>query len=59
MARSTDGSGSSYRTPRWVKISGIVAALVVVVLLVAMLSGGQHGPWQHAAPAHQAVDPGQ
>jgi hypothetical protein len=35
-------------TPRWVKVSGIVV-LVLVLLVVAVLvaSGGQHGPGRH------------
>ncbi|MFP8958981.1 hypothetical protein ACLIYP_00110 [Streptomyces nanhaiensis] len=34
--------------PRWVKVSGIVAAvLVALVVLVMLLSGGEHGPGRH------------
>jgi hypothetical protein len=34
--------------PRWAKISGIVAAVVTVLLVAAMLlGGGQHGPARH------------
>ncbi len=34
--------------PRWVKLLGIGAAVVVIVLVVAMLLvGGQHGPGMH------------
>ena len=34
--------------PRWVKLLGVVAALVLVVLVVTMLLvGGQHGPGLH------------
>jgi hypothetical protein len=34
--------------PRWVKVSGIVAALIVVLLVAVMLlSGGEHGPGRH------------
>ena len=37
--------------PRWVKIAGIVA-LVVIVLAVAaaLLLGGEHGPGRHMSP---------
>jgi len=41
---------STYRTPRWVKVLGIIVivlALLVVVVLVTGL-GGEHGPGRHA-----------
>jgi hypothetical protein len=45
--------------PRWVKVSGIVAAVVVaVVLLVMALIGGEHGPGRHmtsGAGEHSSV----
>ncbi len=41
--------------PRWVKASGIVIALFVMVLAAIMLvSGGDHGPSRHA-PGHQST----
>jgi hypothetical protein len=33
--------------PRWVKISGIVVAILVAALFVAMLLGVNHGPGRH------------
>ena len=34
--------------PRWVKVSGLVAAgLVVAVVLMLALGGGEHGPGRH------------
>ena len=34
--------------PRWVKVSGIVAiVLAVVVVAVLLLSDGEHGPGRH------------
>jgi hypothetical protein len=41
------GSGSSYRTPLWVKAFGIVAFILVVMVGIMLLSGGQHGPGMH------------
>ena len=40
---------SSYRTPRWVKVFGIVAlALILVAFLVLATGiGGEHGPGRH------------
>jgi hypothetical protein len=37
-------------TPRWVKMSALVVAVLVVALVIAMLlAGGEHGPGRHAA----------
>lgn len=42
--------------PRWVLISLIVLGVLVVVLVVAMLAGGNHGPGRHmGAPAPGSV----
>lgn len=41
--------------PRWVKISLAVAAVVVLVVLVALLSGGQHGPGRHLSAPHMGT----
>jgi hypothetical protein len=39
---STDG------TPRWVKVSGIVALLLaLVVAVILLIGGGEHGPSRH------------
>ena len=38
-------------TPRWVKVTGIVVLVVVVLAIVAALAlGGDHGPGRHVAP---------
>ena len=39
----------SYSTPRWVKIFGIVALLLVLLVAIILLSGlgGDHGPGRH------------
>jgi hypothetical protein len=35
-------------TPRWVKLSGIVALVLVLVMVIVLLaSGGDHGPGRH------------
>jgi hypothetical protein len=36
-------------TPRWVKVSGIVALVVVLLFVIMMLigRGGRHGPGRH------------
>lgn len=40
------------RMPRWVKVFGLALLVVLVSLLVLQLmTGGQHGPARHASPA--------
>ena len=42
------GSSSYPGTPRWVKVSGIVAVMVILlVALIMVLGGGEHGPMRH------------
>ena len=33
--------------PRWVKVFGIIALAVVVLIVVMLLVGGNHGPDRH------------
>ena len=45
-----DGSadrGPTAGLPRWVKVSGIIALVLVVLVLVLLLAGGDHGPGRH------------
>jgi len=42
--------------PRWVKVSGIIAAvLALLVVAVMLLVGGEHGPGRHLSAGHSAV----
>jgi hypothetical protein len=42
-------TGASTSTPRWVKLSVLIAlAVVVVVVIVMLVSGGEHGPGRHS-----------
>jgi hypothetical protein len=43
-----DGPGTA-RTPRWVKVFGIVAIVVVVVVVIMLIVGGGHGPSRHSS----------
>ncbi|MGH2921707.1 MAG: hypothetical protein ACRDKU_06555 [Gaiellaceae bacterium] len=44
--RSTEG------TPRWVKVFGAIALLVVLLFVIALLTGGgKHGPGRHTPPS--------
>lgn len=36
------------KTPRWVKVSGIIVIVIVLLAVMIMLiSGGDHGPGRH------------
>ena len=39
---------STIGTPRWVKVSGIIALVLVLLFVIVMLTGGGgHGPGRH------------
>lgn len=45
------GRGQITGTPRWVKVSAIVAAVLLALAVVVMVaSGGHHGPGRHLSP---------
>jgi hypothetical protein len=39
--------GRTAGPPRWVKVSGIITLALIVLLLIALLAGGNHGPGRH------------
>jgi hypothetical protein len=39
--------GPTAGPPRWVKVFGIIAAALVVLVLIVLLAGGNHGPGRH------------
>lgn len=43
------GGGARPGTPRWVKVIGLVVAVLVALVLLAQLGGvgGDHGPGRH------------
>ncbi len=45
-------SGSTTGMPRWVKVSGIIALIVVLLFVILLLTGGpnRHGPGRHVGP---------
>ena len=55
MRQSRHRSTSS--TPRWVKVFGIIAIVLVFLFAVVVLTGigGNHGPWRHL-PSHVRWD---
>ena len=39
--------GSPPNTPRWVKVFGIITAILVLLFVIVMLLPGGHGPGRH------------
>jgi hypothetical protein len=33
--------------PRWVKVTGLITLALVVLVLIVLLAGGNHGPGRH------------
>lgn len=59
--RYSEVSDEVHRTPRWVKVFGIIAVAVVLLLLALLLirGPGGHGPQRHSSLAEMAdVAPG-
>ena len=52
-ARSSDtGDREPEGPPRWVKVFGIaLAALLLLILAMMLISGGEHGPGRHGSSA--------
>jgi hypothetical protein len=44
-------------TPRWVRVVGIIAVVLLLALGIIMLVGGEHGPGRHAPPASEQKPP--
>lgn len=58
MADSASTTGTPPRTPRWVKISAVIAIAVIVVVGFALIVQGPHrGPGQHG-PGVEQEQPG-
>jgi hypothetical protein len=55
MAEPEEGSPAG--APRWVKVVGIIAVVVLLVLGIMMLVGGEHGPGRHAPSGVGAAEP--
>jgi hypothetical protein len=39
--------GPTAGAPRWVKVSGVIALAIVLLLLIVLFAGGDHGPGRH------------
>ena len=46
------GHGSTSGTPRWVKVFGIIALVLVLLFVISLLAGVRHGPGLHTASGH-------
>ncbi len=44
-------------SPRWVKVVGIIAVVLLLLLGIIMLIGGEHGPGRHTPPASEQTPP--
>ncbi len=42
--------GSRPGTPRWVKVFAVIAVVVILVFVVLLLTGSDHGPARHTGP---------
>jgi len=42
------GHGSTRGTPRWVKVFGIIALVLVLLFVISLLAGVRHGPGLHS-----------
>ena len=64
MAEPAGQPEDGHTTPRWVKVSVIVAIVVIAVVVGVMaFAGGEHGPGRHLpggdeAPAEHTAPPG-
>ena len=43
-------------TPRWVKMFGIIALVVVLLFVISLLAGVRHGPGLHTPPSSVTAD---
>jgi hypothetical protein len=48
MRMAEPDRGSTTGAPRWVKVVGIIAVVLLLLLGIMMLVGGEHGPGRHA-----------
>jgi hypothetical protein len=59
LPREPDSSGSTEESmPRWVKVFGIIGLVLVLLMLVALLTGhgpGRHMPFNHHVGGHSSA----
>jgi hypothetical protein len=49
--------GASHSTPLWVKVFGIIALVLILLVGIMLLSGGggEHGPGRHMPPTQHSM----
>jgi Mn2+/Fe2+ NRAMP family transporter len=59
QSRTESDYRSTYHTPRWVKIFGIVVLALILLVAVVIVTGlgGEHGPGRHTPPIEQEMQP--
>lgn len=55
--RSSELDAPLTPTPRWVKVFAWLGGLALLLAVVALLSGGQHGPGRHVTPSSTSGTP--
>ncbi|MBI4295994.1 MAG: hypothetical protein HY667_02615 [Chloroflexi bacterium] len=56
MANQSPYAGSNGSTPRWVKVFGIIALVLVLLFVILHLTGNSpFGPSSHTPPMEQGV----
>jgi hypothetical protein len=55
MADSTPGNNDD--TPRWVKVSGIIGGVLVLLVVIMLFTG--HGPGRHMPSNNASAEDGQ
>lgn len=57
--RDPEPTHDAYSTPRWVKVFGMIALVIIALILVLMLMRGPggHGPARHRSGGGAAVQP--
>ena len=43
----SDADDNNVSTPRWVKVFGIIALVVILLFVILFLTRGSHGPGRH------------
>jgi hypothetical protein len=57
VPRGGPDRGSPAGTPRWVKVLGIIIVVLLLLVGIMVLIGGEHGPGRHAPPARVDTPP--
>ena len=52
--RPIRGRGPATGTPRWVKVTGLLVAVLALLVVVMLLLPGGHGPSRHIPSGHTA-----